>query len=300
MEQNNSITKKGSFFSKKTIFFTIILIFFLIGVNSLSEKPLVREDSIGKISIDGAILDESDLLKKLKILELSNKLHGLIVEIDSPGGAVVPSYRLYDGIKKIADKKPVAIVMKSVAASGGYLISLAGERIFAHPSTITGSIGVIFFKADARELLNNIGIKPLIFKSGKLKAAPNPVEELSEDVSMMMEKTILEVKRQFIDLVLQRRKITDEKIISDIENSGIYIGTEAKKIGLVDELGGIDDGYNWIVKEKNLNFPLREINIKEKKNDFFMKRFFGSSSIFNVIEELSLFKKNGIYLIYDE
>ncbi len=306
MEQSNmNGCNKKPLINKKTIFFTFLLIIgFISGIRNFSEKPLVVEDSIGRILIEGAIFDEVDLLKKLEILEFDPKLHGLIVEIDSPGGAVVPSYRLYDGIKKIADKKPLAIVMKSVAASGGYLISLAGEKIFAHPSTITGSIGVIFFKADVRELLNKIGVKPLVFKSGKLKASPNPIEEVEEGANKMMEKTIFSTKKQFVDLVLARRKITDEKIIADIENSGIYLGVEAKEIGLIDELGGIKEAYEWIVKEKNLNFPLRDINISDKKKDFFMKKILGSLSLdfqlSDQIQKLNLLKKNGLYLMYDE
>ena len=291
--------------SKKTIFFIIIFIFALIFViKNFSEKPLVLEDSIGKILIDGAIFDETELLETLELLEFNPKLHGLIVEIDSPGGAVVPSYRLYDKMRKIANKKPLVIVMKSVAASGGYLISLAGEKIFAHDSTITGSIGVIFFKADARELMNKIGVKSLIFKSGKLKASPNMAEGSDEDSNKMMEKTIFGVKKQFVDLVLKRRNITDEKIIADIENSGIYLGSEAKTIGLIDEIGGIEEAYTWIIKEKKINFPLRSIDIKDKRKDSLMKKILGSLSVdvdlFEKIQDQSLIKRNGLYFMYDE
>jgi protease-4 len=304
MEQNNSVKKP--LMSKKTIFFIFILIFsFAIGIKNFAEKPILIEDSIGKILIEGALLDTTDLLKKLEILEFNPKLKGLIVEIDSPGGAIVPSYQLYEKLKKISKKKPLIIVMKSVAASGGYLISLAGEKIFAHPSTITGSIGVIFFKADFRELMNKIGIQPLVFKSGKLKASPNFIEGSDKDSDQMMERIIFNTKKQFLDLVLERRKINNQEIIQDIENSGIYLGSEAKAIGLIDDLGGIEDAYNWIVKEKNLNFPLKEIDIKDKNRSSLIKKILGSSIAINnmnfdfINKNFILNRENGLYLMYD-
>lgn len=263
------------------------------------------KDYIGELHIQGMIMDDSDIIEKLDNLAKDNKMHGLIIEIDSPGGAVVPSYRIHNAIREIAKTKPVSVVLKSMAASGGYLIATAADHIVAHPSTITGSIGAIFFSPDATELMNKIGIKPVIFKSGKLKAAPNPGEKITMEGEAMMNGVLFNIKKQFLNLVLARRNIQDPNFIKDIENSGIYTGEQAQKIGLIDELGNINEALKWINTKNNAEYSLREIHFK-KENPGLFSKIFGMTSknqsttleiAEKISDDLSLSLK-GFYLLY--
>ena len=299
---------KESFFNWKIIFVVLSIIVMIFVFKDKTEHISIKSDSIGKILIDGIISDEKDLVTKLELLSKSPKLKGLIIEIDSPGGSVVPSYRIHDAIRKISDNgKPVAIVMKSVAASGGYLIATAGDYIIAHPSTITGSIGVIMYQADINGLMNKIGVKPLIFKTGKLKASPMIGEQITPEAQKMVETMLNGTKKQFMDLVLSKRKITDQKIIDYIADSGVYLGDEAKTIGLVDETGGVDAAIAWMKSKKNLNFKIQDINIKTKKKssilDIVKSSMQNSNSehINNILTNISdQISRKGIYLLYTD
>lgn len=114
----------------------------------------------------------------------------LIVNVNSPGSTVVGSEKIYNILRKISEKKPVVIVMGTVATSGGYLISLRGDYIISHNGTITGSIGVILQTAEVTELAQKLGIKFNNFKSGELKAAPNPTEKLTAAVRIAIMENI--------------------------------------------------------------------------------------------------------------
>jgi protease-4 len=294
---------KSSFFSWKLVFTIAIFIIGGLMMRNKNHEVKIKHDAIGKILIDGPIMNEAKIVNKLEELDKNSKLHALIIEVDSPGGAVVPSFRIYEAIKKISDdKKPIVIVMKSVAASGGYLISLAGDYIIAHPTTITGSVGVISMQPDFSELMNKIGVKPLIFKTGKLKASPNPGEPINEDIKNMMATVMEGTKKQFLDLVVTRRNLKDEKIIADIANSGIYLGVDAKQIGLIDETGGVEEAISWL-KSKKIDFPVQEIEIHEEDNSNLLKKLLHTELNSNLMQALDKvagqISMQGIYLLYN-
>ncbi len=299
---------KASFLNGKIIFVVLSIIIIIFIFKDKTEHISIKSDAIGKILIEGIISDEKNLVTKLEILSSIPKLKGLIIEVDSPGGAVVPSYRIYEAIRKISNNgKPVAIIMKSVAASGGYLIATAGDYIIAHPSTITGSIGVIMYQADINNLMNKIGIKPLIFKTGKLKGSPLIGETMMPEAQKMVEAILNGTKKQFMDLVVSRRNITDQKIIDYINDSGIYLGDEAKTIGLVDEVGGLDEAIEWMKSKKNLDFKVQDINIKTKKKSSILDivrskaQNSNSSHINNILTNISdQISRKGIYLLYSD
>lgn len=297
---------KFAFLNWKVIFSIFCLIFFGLYLYNKKTGLKLRHNSIIQFSIAGPITDNSDLIDKLETLRKNQKVRGLIVEINSPGGGVVPSFLLYESLKKFSEeKKPVVIVMKSLAASGGYLISLAGDHIIAHPTTITGSIGVIFMQPDIRELMNKIGIKPVVFKTGKLKASPNPSEDISEEARLMINKIAEGTKKEFLNLVIQRRNLRDEKVISDISNSGIYLGIDAKKIGLIDELGSIDQAITWL-KANSFDFPIEHIDMYDNDKSSILKKIFGSKTYNDTIGSLayatnkiaSHLSMSGLYLWY--
>ena len=145
-------------------------------VTSISLDKTEKRDHIASIKIQEIILDDLAAIRGLEAIEKNDRVKALVVHINSPGGSVVGSEMLYNSLRKISKRKPVVVVMGSLAASGGYLVALAGDYIVAHNGTLTGSIGVIMQTAEVTDLAEKLGIKFENFKSDTLKASPNPTE----------------------------------------------------------------------------------------------------------------------------
>ena len=155
--------KKRRIFKGIILFFSLLV--FLLLANFISN---IDKSSFAKISIDEVILNNEDYLVALETIKENSNIKGLLISINSPGGTVVSSQELFQKISTIAEKIPVVVSMKEVAASGGYLVALAANKIYSYPGTITGSIGVILQSANITNLLEKLGVKPVIFKSGKI------------------------------------------------------------------------------------------------------------------------------------
>ncbi|MCI4463494.1 MAG: signal peptide peptidase SppA [Caldisericum sp.] len=198
-----------------------------------------------------------------KILTEIEDLHpkGVILRISSPGGTVYETDRIYNLIKNFKQKNNIKVYvsMGEVCASGGYYISMAGDRIYAEPLTETGSIGVIMNLVNYEELLNKIGINIITIKSGKFKDIGSPYRELSKEELEMFENMINELYEKFILVVKGGRKNLDEKTIRNLAQGQIYLGEDAYKLGLVDKIGTLDDAINDLKSDLNL----KSITIKE-------------------------------------
>ena len=269
-------------------FVTFIFLLFLLNSYINKENPF-----IAKLSIDSIIMNNPELIKKLELLKNDKNLRAVLVNVNSPGGTVVGSKEIYDNLKKISEKIPVAISMKEVAASGGYMVALAGNKIFCYEGTITGSIGVIMQSVNIEKLLESLGIEPIIFKSGELKAKPNLIEKLSTSDKDVIQKIIESIHESFLTMVKNNRKISAEnlKIISD---GRIFTGIEAKKINLVDEIGSEKDALDWLKTETSVEKDIDVIKIESETN---------FSNILDILSLKSILKKkiatsNGLFAIW--
>ena len=215
----------------------LILCFFLF-----SSK---NKHFIATISIEGIINNPEDTLNDLENINKSPNAKALLVIINSPGGTFVSSKELYDKIKELSKKIPVVTYMREMATSGGYLVSLASQKIFSNIGTITGSVGVILQTAEITELLEKIGISPIVIKSGDLKATPNPLEGLSEKDSEYLSDIIKSMQLEFLNLLSENRNIKNQtlKIISD---GRIFTGRQAKELDLIDFIGSKNDALQWL------------------------------------------------------
>tara|TARA_B100000989_G_scaffold85102_1_gene61094 strand:- start:2930 stop:3823 length:894 start_codon:yes stop_codon:yes gene_type:complete len=269
-------------------FATFIFILFLLNSYINKDNPF-----IAKLSIDSIIMNNPELIKQLELLKNNKNLRAVLVDVNSPGGTVVGSKEIYDNLKKISEKIPVAISMKEVAASGGYMVALAGNKIFCYEGTITGSVGVIMQSVNIEKLLESLGIEPVIFKSGELKAKPNPIEKLSSSDKDIIQKIIKSIHESFLTMVKNNRKISEEnlKIISD---GRIFTGIEAKKINLVDEIGSEKDALDWLKAETKLEKDIDVIKIEGETN---------FSNVLDILSLKGIFKKklsisNGLFAIW--
>src|SRR3989338_1477800 len=222
-------------------------IFFLI----LLGNDLSFGDKVAVVEVEGIITEPESINKQIKEFGERDDIKAIVVRINSPGGGVGPSQEIYREIKRVSAKKKVIASMGAVAASGGYYIAAAANKIVANPGTITGSIGVIMEFANAEELLNKIGFKGYVIKSGEYKDIGSPLRSMKEDEKRLLQNVIDDVHRQFVDVVAENRKLKVD-VVKKIADGRIFSGQQAKEIGLVDEIGNFQDAIDIAASMSNI------------------------------------------------
>jgi len=211
------------------------------------------------ISVRGMImLDEEESFFGTRLSSASSALNAIrrathdpevraiILDIDSGGGGITASDVIYEALKKFkaAQKgRHVVALMNDVAASGAYYIALASDRIVAHPTTITGSIGVLMQSFNFKELALKIGVKDVTIKSGANKDMLNPLEELSDAQRLMLQQIVDQLHSRFVRLVAQNRKLPEAKV-RDLADGRIFTADQAQALGLIDEIGYFQDAVD--------------------------------------------------------
>ncbi|MEK7725893.1 MAG: signal peptide peptidase SppA [Nitrospirota bacterium] len=243
---------------------------FLVNI-LLPDLDLSGEDRIALIRIEGVILDAQETLGELKKFSENPSVKAIVLRIDSPGGGVVPSQEIYDAVRRVRTKSNKAVItsMGSVAASGGYYIAAATDRIVANPGTLTGSIGVIMEMANVEGLLQKIGVEGVVVKSGKYKDVGSPLRKMSEEERGLLQTVMDDVHKQFIEAVAEGRslEVTEVQALAD---GRIFTGRQAKAAKLVDELGNLEDAIQLAadvagiegepkVIEQRRRFSIREL-----------------------------------------
>jgi protease-4 len=211
-----------------------------------------RTDHIARVWVTGLITGDQPTLDLLEDIAKADNVKGLIIRIDSPGGTTAGSEAIYEAVRRIAKDKPVAAVMDTVAASGGYITAIAADHIVARGNTITGSIGVIFQWAEFSKLLETVGVQMQEIKSGDLKAEPSPFKPLSEKAREVSTLMVQDSFAWFTGLVAERRKLPLDKV-KILSDGRVYTGRQAVAEKLIDELGGEEKAIAWIKKEKKLS-----------------------------------------------
>ncbi|MEE9611404.1 MAG: signal peptide peptidase SppA, partial [Desulfatiglandales bacterium] len=195
---------------------------------------------IGVIPIEGPITDSEPIVNQLVNFKKDKGIKAIILRINSPGGGVGPSQEIYREVRKTIKTKKVIGSMGGVAASGGYYIAAATNKIVANPGTITGSIGVIMEFIQFEDLLKKIGINLEVIKSGEFKDIGSPHRQMSKREKKLIEGLISDIQAQFVDAVAQGRHLSVEKV-QEIADGRILSGAKAKELGLVDVLGNFRD-----------------------------------------------------------
>lgn len=209
------------------------------------------ENHIARVRIDGLITGDQATIDLLGQVASSDKVKGLILRIDSPGGTTAGSEAVYEAVRKIARDKPVVAVMDTVAASGGYITAIAADHIVARGNTITGSIGVIFSFPEVSRLLDTLGVKMEELKSGDLKAEPSPYKPVSDKVRAVSMEMVKDGYDWFTGLVAERRALPLPRVV-ELADGRVYTGRQAIAVKLIDELGGEENAVAWLQEEKNI------------------------------------------------
>jgi protease-4 len=186
-----------------------------------------------------------DIVSQLQLAEKDPEIQAVLFKIDSPGGSVTASDILYHEIKSFKERTgvKVASVIMNVAASGGYYTALSSDLIVSHPTSVTGSVGVIFLQPKFYELMDKIGVGVSANTSGVNKDMGSPFRETTDAEEKIFQGLTDSLGKRFIDLVVAHRQISPEAI-KDVATARIYLADEALAIGLIDEIGYIDDAIS--------------------------------------------------------
>ena len=224
-----------------------------------------QQDHVAQIAIGGLIRDDPARDEAMKEVTDDDKVKALLVKIDSPGGTYVGGEALYESLRQVGGKKPVVAIMGTTATSAGYMSALGSDHIVARSSTLTGSIGVILQTADVTGLLDKIGIKSVVVKSGPLKAQPNPLEKFLPAARKATEAIIADYFDMFVTLVAERRPLSREQVLK-LADGRVFSGRQAKKAGLVDALGAEPEARKWLSETHKIadSLPVKEVKVKHE------------------------------------
>ena len=242
----------------------LIAIIFTVYHHFFDHETANHDNQIGLVKIQGVIIDSRNTVKELDKLADDENIKGIIIRINSPGGAVAPSQEIYQEIKRISHIKPVYSSMSTMAASGGYYIACASQKIYANPGTLTGSIGVIMQFTNWQKLLKKFGIGNEVIKSGKLKDIGSPLRAMTPEEKKLLQEMVNDVYQQFLDDVAKSRHIPLSKLLT-IADGRVFSGRQAKNLGLVDKLGSLTLAVNDLAVKVGITGKPRLVEKKEKK-----------------------------------
>lgn len=241
----------------------LVLLFFLTIIIVLLQKNVPMGEKVALVRIEGPIIDSKNAIEEIKDYVNNPSIKAIILRVDSPGGAVAPSQEIYEEVRKAASKKTVVVSMGSVAASGGYYISSAATRIIANPGTLTGSIGVIMEIPNIEGLMNKVGIKTEVIKSGRHKDIASVFRGRTKEEREILQAVLDDVHEQFINAVAEGRKMVPDDV-RKIADGRVFTGKQAKALGLVDELGNLEDAIKSASKLAGIKGEPEVVTKKER------------------------------------
>ncbi|MDD4801315.1 MAG: signal peptide peptidase SppA [Syntrophomonas sp.] len=218
-------------------------------------EGIISESPVNSATVSTSYNHQS-LLQQLEAAFSRPDIKGIIMQVNSPGGGVYESDEIYNRILELKAKynKPLVVYMGQEAASGGYYVSMAADKIYANRNTLTGSIGVIIRTYNYEQLAEKVGVKDVTFKSGEQKDLLNPMRPLNEEEKAIAQNLVNESFGYFVDIVAKGRNM-DRDLVLQLADGRIYSGTQAKYLGLVDELGNLDQAINDAAKLANITDP---------------------------------------------
>lgn len=256
---------RSSGYNRKAAWLTGGLLFLIasgvVGILTGGEEGVVAgQPHLARVDIEGPILQADPVVDLLDKARKRENAKGVLLSVDSPGGGVGASQALYEAVRRLSAEKPVAVSMGSMAASGGYMAALGGDRLFALDSTLVGSIGVIMMSSGVYPLLDDIGIEPRIIKSGKLKDAGTPLREMTEDDRAYLQSMVDELHDQFVAMVADERQM-DGTQVRNLADGRLFSGRQAAANGLVDTVGGKPAAETWLREEAGVgpSAPILEL-----------------------------------------
>ncbi|MFW3411490.1 signal peptide peptidase SppA [Aliarcobacter butzleri] len=251
---------------KTIVFLTIIYVVFF---NSDEERITTKSTAnLQKIELVGPIIDVSKTLENIEKAKTDTNIKGVLLVVDSPGGAVAPSVEVAYAIKELKQIKPVVVYASGVIASGSYYASIWADKIIANPGSMVGSIGVIMQGVNTKELMDKIGIQTQTVKAGKYKESGTPTRKWTEFEEKQLQSVIDDTYNMFITDVATARNL-DIKNYTSFADAKIFTSKQAKDVGLVDEVANITVAQKTLADLSKVENPVWK---KEDKFEKFMDK----------------------------
>jgi protease IV len=212
------------------------------GADKIEVLPVVGQIGVETSPPTGSLTVTPETLRdQLRQAAEDERVRAVILEIDSPGGGVVPTDQMHKSIRDFKEKtkKPVVVSMGQTAASGGYYIATAADEIVANETTLTGSLGVIFTYLNLEEAANNLGIEQEVIKSGRFKDIGSPTREPTEEELEILQVYVDEGYDQFVQVIVEGRNLSEDRV-RELADGRVYSGLQAESLGLIDELGDLE------------------------------------------------------------
>ena len=251
--------------------FFLLAIFSLILIYNFSsdDDELIYSTGNGTVAIvevNDAIIESTEIIRQIKKYRKNNSIRGIVLRVNSPGGGVAASQEIYEEIKKTRESGiPIVVSMGSVAASGGYYISLGANVIMANPGTMTGSIGVIMEFTQYNKLMDKIGVSQTTIKSGKFKDAGSPYRQITKEENLKFQSMLDDVYNQFVETVVKERKMEKSKAIN-LADGSVYTGRQAYENKLIDTLGTFENAIELVAKLGGINGEPSVLIERKKEN----------------------------------
>lgn len=243
-------------------------------ISSFSKDNLKKDNQVAVLYASGAIYNgegndeiySENFVKEIKKLTENDKVKAVVLRINSPGGSANASDEILFEMQQLKNKKPVIVSFGDYAASGGYYIAMAADKIFAEPNTLTGSIGVFGMIPYFKELANKNGLSSLAVNTNANSNMYSPLNGITPGGVAIMTKSVEQTYKRFVHFVSKNRKKSFEQI-DEVGGGRIWSGKRAKQIGLVDELGTLNDAINYAAKQVKLN-NFNVASYPKKVNEF--------------------------------
>jgi protease IV len=260
-----------------------LLVLAVIGVSLLTSVALdsgwLGGERVAVIRIEGVIMDSRETIEELRRFRDNPSIKAVVLRIDSPGGGVVPSQEIHTEVLKARKDGRLKVVasMGNLAASGGYYIAAATEKIVANPGTLTGSIGVIMELANVQGLLEKIGVQSVVIKSGRYKDLASPFRAMSKEDRGLLQNVLDDVHDQFIQAVAAGRALKVEEV-RPLADGRIFTGQQARTAKLVDELGDLQDAIKLAARlvgiegEPRVVEPRKRFSLRDLLENSFLGR----------------------------
>ena len=246
----------------------------------------------------------SAVTNRLNIIKKDNNIKGVLLVIESPGGAVTASDILWHAVLKFKEETglPIITIMKQVAASGAYYIAAATDYIIAYPTTITGSIGVIMYNFNIKGLMDKYGVEYVAIKTGEYKDLMSPFKETDEEELSWMQDVVDQMLERFIDAVISGRKNLTRSKILELADGRVYIAKDALENGLIDEIGYFEDAVDILSERSGVTNP----NLVEYQRERNIRDIFGwvlsefrPGSITDVLNYDEGINRYGMFFLWD-
>jgi protease-4 len=255
----------------KALLFVLLLVILFAPVSEKEFTPY----NLKKINLSGPIMDATEIVEQIDKAGKNSAVKGILLEVDSPGGAVSPSIEIAYAIKRVKNQKPVVVYAKGTMASGSYYASIWADKIIANPGSMVGSIGVIMQGADLSGIMDKLGIKTQVVKAGLYKQIGTPDRPWKKYEVAELNKVIKGTYDMFVKDVAQARKL-DIKKQDSYANAHIFTAAQAKQVGLIDNIGVEYDAKKELESLSGVSIPVWN---KEDKFDKLMKKLTASTAV---------------------